>query len=796
VLVAAGACASLLALSGLIAPGRWLAVACIAVVAAAAVAACVRAVTRVRWAPTLVVLVLCALGLVVRYGGRPGTLPGPDSVRRTIDVAHEGMAVINASLVPMTSTPSTELLVVTGGLAVVILADLLALGLGAPAWAGLAYVALWAPTVALGFPASGWALAWTAAAYLLLLALGAAPPTARTDRTRRASVVVACSTAVIVATLAAGPAVAALPGWASLRLPDFGTGPVGPLRLSDDLDLRDSLGARSGQVVLRYSVSDGSQPDPEPARSRGTGGRPADEAERASDAPAGAGEAQTPEDGASAAWSGSDTTGGDDPDVELVVIDDEPSPTPTTGVPTARLIGPLRAFTLTSFDGRTWERTDAADLDRWNPRELLSSDPTVRGTNPDSSRGTVADVVVQIDGLRESRLPISTFPRTVAVAGPWGYDAARDEVVGRRETYGGMRYTMRVEIPDLTADDLRFAAVGDPGDGGATLALPTTEHVQDIVALAASLTQDATTPYEQAMALQSFFRSAAEFTYDTRVPPARTDDAVWDFLQSRRGYCVQFATAMTVMARSLGIPARVGVGFLPGDPSGDGSYVVTGRSSHAWPELYFQGLGWVRFEPTPAVQTGAPPEWSDPFASVSTPQDTPDNLDPGAAAPSTAPSTAPSIPQILLPQNEAGIAWTAVGGTVLVVLAAAAAVLVVVRRRRRARTDLTPERAWRLVRRRLATRGVAWSDTDTPRTAVTAVLGRVRERSGTELDDVTREALTALARAVEQDRYALRPAGVDAGTLGRWADEAVRGTERALNDRSRDAAPSAPRAGT
>ena len=112
----------------------------------------------------------------------------------------------------------------------------------------------------LGFPASGWALAWTALCYLLLLALSTAPATAHADQGRRASVALFTSVGLIVATLVIGPAVASFPGWASMSLPSFGSGPVGPLQLSDDLDLRQSLGSRSGQVVMRYTVAPAQTP--------------------------------------------------------------------------------------------------------------------------------------------------------------------------------------------------------------------------------------------------------------------------------------------------------------------------------------------------------------------------------------------------------------------------------------------------------------------------------------------------------------------------------------------------------
>src|SRR4029079_10341991 len=111
---------------------------------------------------------------------------------------------------------------------------------------------------------------WTSLFYLLLLALSAAPATAHSDRGRRAGVAVVSSVALIVATLIAGPAVAAFPGWATMRMPSFGTGPVGPMSLSDELDLRESLGTRSGQVVLRSSatpVTAEAEADPDPSPS-------------------------------------------------------------------------------------------------------------------------------------------------------------------------------------------------------------------------------------------------------------------------------------------------------------------------------------------------------------------------------------------------------------------------------------------------------------------------------------------------------------------------------------------------
>ncbi|WP_028049839.1 DUF3488 and transglutaminase-like domain-containing protein [Cellulomonas sp. URHD0024] len=746
-LLALATCSSLLALQNLMVRGTWLSASWLLVVVVAAVVMGVRAVTRSWWAPSLAGLVVSVTILLIRYGATPGrvrVLPDAGSFHRTLATAGEGITVINQSLVPMQGVRSVELLVVTGALAVFLLADALAIGLGAPAASGLALATLWIPAVALGFPASGWALAWTAMFYLLLLALSAAPATAHADQGRRASVAIFSSLALIIATVVIGPAVASFPGWASMSLPSFGSGPVGPLQLSDDLDLRQSLGSRSGQVVMRYTVKPGTAPvDP-----------------------------LTPSPAPSAS--------GDAP----------------LGTVSARTVGPLRAFTLASFDGSSWQRTDALEPASWDPATLLTSDPRLFGTAPDAERGTLADVAVDVGALRERRLPISTFPRTVVVDGAWQYDGARDEVIGRRGTYNGMPYSMQVEIPKLTKDELASARVGDPSDSGTTLELPKTSHSDDVARKARELTADAKTPYQRAMALQTFFHATSNFTYDTHVAPSRSDDAVWDFLQSTHGYCVQFATSMTIMARTLGIPARVAVGFLPGEPDDNGTYVVTGKQSHAWPELYFANYGWVRFEPTPASQTGPLPAWSDPFSGANSPENPQDENVP-AASPGASQAPAPVTPRSNAAAQQASTAWLPVGITVGIVLVVASLALILVRRRAGLLPDLTPERAWLRARRRLAKRGLVWSDSDTPRTAVASVNSQLMTRTGAELSGESAAALVALARAVETERYAREDAQTDAAELATWVDALVEGAEGLLSDRRRrDAVPSAPRNGS
>ena len=736
-LVAAATCAALLALTHLIQPGAWLRVACLSVLLLAAVVGGVRALTRSAWLPSLVGGLVALVGLVLRYGAPSGggaqVLPTLAAARRTWVLAGEGITAIQASLVPMPPGRSAELLVVAGAVAVLLLVDALALGAGVPALAALPLITLWVPAVVLGYPASGWAVLWTALAYLMLLALSTAPRETPADRVRRSTTVLASAAGVVALALVAAPAVAALPGWSSVRLPSFGTGPGGPLVLSDNLDLRDSLGSRSAQVVLRYTVSHAQPPD------GGPGG---------------------------------------------------PTPAATSTAPSS--VGPLRAFTLSTFDGRGWSRSGVDQVFPFDPGSWLGADGSV--LDPASE----LDVQVQVESLSETRLPISTFPRTVSIDGSWSYDPQRDEVVGSQATTAGQTYTMQVAVQNLTAAELSAAGIGQPPGGEDYLQVPTTQHLADITARAHQVVGDAATAYDKAMALQQYFRSGANFVYDPKVPPATSQDAVWDFLQSRHGYCVQFASAMTMMARILGIPARVAVGFLPGTATGNpGEYAVSGKDAHAWPELYFAGYGWVRFEPTPAVQTGAPPAWSDPVVNAAgSGAQNPNDLGRAGQATGGAATAAPTTAPLSTGTGTVRSSWVPTAITVGLVLLVTAAALLVWWRHYRRPAELNAERAWHTLRGRLAKRRITWSDATTPRGAIRAVQDALVERTGAQLDGSALEALTRLARTVEAERYAPAHTTSTSSQLHHLLATVLTGVDELVSDRSRrDAAPSAPPAG-
>ncbi|MGA9349507.1 MAG: DUF3488 and transglutaminase-like domain-containing protein [Anaerolineae bacterium] len=157
-------------------------------------------------------------------------------------------------------------------------------------------------------------------------------------------------------------------------------------------------------------------------------------------------------------------------------------------------------------------------------------------------------------------------------------------------------------VPRVTARELVEAPpIYPPQIEEVYLALPS-GLPQRVVELAREATTEAKTPYEQALTLEAYLRS---FPYDLKVakPPEGRDVVDYFLFDLQRGYCDYFASAMVVMARSVGIPARLAVGYAMGSYDfQQGAYVVTEQNGHAWPELYFPDYGWIPFEPTPGLR--------------------------------------------------------------------------------------------------------------------------------------------------------------------------------------------------
>ncbi len=181
------------------------------------------------------------------------------------------------------------------------------------------------------------------------------------------------------------------------------------------------------------------------------------------------------------------------------------------------------------------------------------------------------------------------------------------------QSTAGMRYSMTgVQLdfePDAAGQDSTSVGLSPE-----VTALPS--DLPDVVrSLARQVTAGASTSFDKATVLQKWFREDGGFEY-TLVPEEVEESEVGNdelvaFLRDdetgRRGYCEQFAAAMAVMARSLSIPARVAVGFLEPEPIGATTWEYSAHDLHAWVELYFPGVGWVLFDPTPGGRDGRVP---------------------------------------------------------------------------------------------------------------------------------------------------------------------------------------------
>jgi hypothetical protein len=152
--------------------------------------------------------------------------------------------------------------------------------------------------------------------------------------------------------------------------------------------------------------------------------------------------------------------------------------------------------------------------------------------------------------------------------------------------------------PTATAEELRSASAEYPDwVKESYLALPE-DLPERIGALAMELTADTETPYDKAVAIRAYLREYP-YTLDLDAPPVDRDVVDYFLFDLKRGYCDYYATAMVVLARGAGVPARLAVGYATGEYAPDNAtYRVSIADAHAWPEVYFPEYGWIAFEPT------------------------------------------------------------------------------------------------------------------------------------------------------------------------------------------------------
>lgn len=400
--------------------------------------------------------------------------------------------------------------------------------------------------------------------------------------------------------------------------------------------------------------------------------------------------------------------------------------------------------TLSDFEGGKWqprENLDENGLTVADPRSATSVSPTPTPSAAGASGVPNRSVTIEIDGLLSNWLPLpqSTVQVAEVQSDPGqGNDSALDleqwrwssqASTARTEnalTRRGDRYTALATsllVDNLSSDDVPassaqlFSGSGDaPDELDPYLELPG-EQSPMLADTARRVGEGADDRLAVAYAAQDWFQSG-EFAYDLDAPyqpgaDSRDPYAVIEtLLTERRGFCVHYASAFAVLARELGAPTRLAVGYASYASTDDETNVL-GRDLHAWPEIYIDDLGWVAFEPTPGrggsrrapieasdgavpdrpvapepmVEDPPPPSETTPIPQETTPGEPTDGSTPNASGDD-------GNEDRLVTDLLHGAAWTA---PVLVVLLLPAAVRLLRRRLRRyamARGNAPAQNAW------------------------------------------------------------------------------------------------------
>ena len=419
----------------------------------------------------------------------------------------------------------------------------------------------------------------------------------------------------------------------------------------------------------------------------------------------------------------------------------------------------LRMTTLGQFTGDGWK---AADLvgDRENAK-VQKGVPTPIGDGG-AHQPVNMRIVPDHGHLDVHWLPVPFGPTKVDVEGTWLWDPSSQTVFSASSTTKNLpSYSVRASrvLPDR--DALARAQVNGIDPSISELYGQPIDVSPYVEQLTAKVVKGQTSEYDKAVALQRYFTSPLNgYVYNLRASqPTPGQDPVDAFLLGKNGFCEQYATTMAAMLRVAGIPSRVAVGFTPGtqDSSDTQVYSVTTHDAHAWPEAWFAGTGWVRFEPTPAVSGSTVPSYSVP-APV-TPVNPTDPTGPSAARtagagghpaghtdPDLLAATRSTASPTARPHAQASSRWLLVPIAVALVLILPLLLTLVRRRRRWAHPN--PLTAWEQLRDDATDVGYRWHPADSPRAAAQ----RLTNSRG--LTGPVAAALERVAAATERARYA------------------------------------------
>lgn len=428
----------------------------------------------------------------------------------------------------------------------------------------------------------------------------------------------------------------------------------------------------------------------------------------------------------------------------------------------------LRLAVLSRYAEGTWS---PGDRDIPDSQVALGQMPPLDGVALSVPRHRYPVQVHVSEAFRSTWLPTTAHISEIRASEQWRYDRSTTDFISLDDdvTTAGMRYEFTAVELDLDEESMDDAVSGASAVRSIFTELPASLP-GEIRTLAAAVTGDATTRFRKARALQLWFRETGGFRYDLgKVDSLGSGGAdLLAFLDEetgRVGYCEQFAASMAIMARTLGIPARVAVGFLEPRAVGVNTWEFSAWDLHTWPELYFPGSGWVRFEPTPAARVSQVPAYSEGDLA-----DQP-TLSPSASRATEELPTRGPTPSASAeggePGGDAGVSWLPlVGGTVgvVAVLATLLLPLLVRRARRDRRLQGEVEDVWEELHCVMLDLGHHWSAGRSPRESgawigrhfgapEAADGGAERPRRGRELAPEAAGALDRLVGRLERARY-------------------------------------------
>jgi transglutaminase-like putative cysteine protease len=438
----------------------------------------------------------------------------------------------------------------------------------------------------------------------------------------------------------------------------------------------------------------------------------------------------------------------------------------------------LQVYVLGTLTTNAWTMGPPPATTALTGRHLLPQAPGLAKNTPGPTlRETISLGANLSNRGKVSYLPLPYVARQVRIAGSnWRIDASTLSVLSSSARLAGLRYSVFAKDVNPAPDQLRQTPI-TPTGASDDLNVPPVYRTKKIMNLVNRITAGRSTAYGRAVAIQQWFTAPGHFTYSLHVSPSQSPSALIHFLtKTRKGYCQQFAFAMAVLARLVGIPARVVVGYTQGTFIGNNTWQVKTSDAHAWPELYFPGAGWLRFEPTPpntaglpGQATASPPPYSMPLSdrpgstNAATGQRLQNSPDPGASAPGSTQAGLSKLKKTA-PGGAGGDAAHRHGGAppilpvalilLAVALVAPATTRVTARRWRwwRAQDDVARAHvAWHELRNDLTDHRIAYRASESPR----ALTRRIATSLG--LTGAERDALERIGRAEERASYAVSP---------------------------------------